>query len=312
MPAKRTGFTLIELLVVIAMIAVLVGLLLPAVQKVREAAARTQCVNNLKQIGLALHNFHDSNKAMPPGYRATGTYSDGATDTSPGWGWSAYLLPYLEQGNLYSQLNLNQPVQASVGIQQVLKCYICPSDVAPPAAFPISDPFGTQLVLAAPSCYAACCGNDFADVADPTGNGVFYRNSHVRFADMTDGASQTLLIGERSSASTLGIWAGAVNNALCRRGPQNPNPGTSAEPAPCLVLVHCHLINTLGDADGGLDDYSSLHPGGANCLFGDGAVHFVRSVPSDTSDGSYTSDSLILQALGTRAGSEVVPGDWLN
>src|SRR5262249_41879841 len=97
----RPAFTLIELLVVLAILGTLLGLLLPAVQKVREAAANTQCKNNLKQIGLALHDYHDANGALPPGYRATLPYLDGATDTAPGWGWAAHILPHLEQDPLY-------------------------------------------------------------------------------------------------------------------------------------------------------------------------------------------------------------------
>src|SRR5262249_35694376 len=136
---SKHAFTLIELLVALAIIGLLIGLLLPAVQKVRATAARLQCQNNLKQIGLACHHAHDANGSFPPGYVATATYTDGATDTAPGWGWAAFLLPYLEQDNLYRQLDFRNPVPRSPGIQTVVKTYLCPSDVYPSAAFPVPD-----------------------------------------------------------------------------------------------------------------------------------------------------------------------------
>src|SRR5437660_1731407 len=143
------GFTLIELLVVIAIIAVLIGLLVPAVQKVREAAARTQCLNNLKQIGLALHAYHDARKVFTPGYQSGSAYVDGASDTAPGWGWGAFILPYLEQGSLHRQLNFSQPIQNSAAIQTMLTIYLCPSDQPAPAAFAVPNGFGSPICLAA-------------------------------------------------------------------------------------------------------------------------------------------------------------------
>jgi prepilin-type N-terminal cleavage/methylation domain-containing protein/prepilin-type processing-associated H-X9-DG protein len=301
MRRSRPAFTLIELLVVIAILAILVGLLLPAVQKVRQAAARTQCQNNLKQIGIACHSYHDANQGLPPGYLATAPYSDGATDTSPGWGWGAFLLPYLEQDSLSRQFDLGQPVPSSPAIQTVLKAYLCPADAPPTSAFSITGPTGAGVALAAPSSYAATCGPDASDVADPTGLGVFYRNSRTRFSDITDGTSQTVMIGDRAWADSQGIWAGAPSGGVLRAGPRNPWQSATG-PAANFVLAHNNWINIKTDADGGLDDFSSYHPNGANLLFADGSVHFVRSI---TVDGP---ERQALWALGTRAGGEVIQG----
>jgi prepilin-type N-terminal cleavage/methylation domain-containing protein/prepilin-type processing-associated H-X9-DG protein len=309
----RNGFTLIELLVVIAIIAVLIGLLLPAVQKVREAAARLKCVNNLKQVGLALHNYENANQRFPSGYLAAGAYSDGATDTAPGWGWATLILPYAEQDNLYRSINLNLPVQHpqnAPAVNQVVKLYLCPSDLAPAAPFTVPDGFGDPVVQAGASSYAACVGGDESGTVDPLGAGAFYRNSATRVADVTDGMSNTIFVGERSWANAKGIWAGVPAGAVCARGPKNPSPGSANGwlRAPTLVLAHAHLNNATTDTDSGLDDFSSPHVGGANFLFGDGSVRFIRTIPGDNADGSYTQDSIAFQALGTRAGGEVITG----
>jgi prepilin-type N-terminal cleavage/methylation domain-containing protein/prepilin-type processing-associated H-X9-DG protein len=296
---RRRAFTLVELLVVLSIVALLLGLLLPAVQKVRSSAARLECANHLHQLGLACHHYHDALGSLPPGYFALGQYVDGETDTAPGWGWAAYLLPFVEQSGLHRQINFTQPVQDSPAIQTVLPLFLCPADVVLPQPFLLSDAFFTPVALAAPSSYAATCGPDASQVFDPTGAGCFYRNSHIRLTDVTDGTSETILIGDRSWAQTNGVWAGAPAGAVARAGMLNPW-ALATGPAPTLVLVHNNWINIRTDSDGGLDDFSSNHTNGANFLFADGSVHFIQSI---IGPGQPHND---FQALGTRAGDEVI------
>src|SRR5260370_28008820 len=158
--------------------------------------------------------------------------------------------------------------------------YLCPSDSPPTTAFAVNGPTGSLVALMAPSSYAATCGPDASDVADPTGLGVFYRNSRTRITDITDGTSQTVMLGERAWADSRGVWAGAPAGAVMRPGPRNPWQTVTA-PAPCLVLAHNNWLNIKTDADGGLDDFSSYHTGGGNLLFADGAVHFVHPITVD-------------------------------
>ncbi|HEY1860093.1 MAG TPA: DUF1559 domain-containing protein [Gemmataceae bacterium] len=297
MRRARSGFTLIELLVVIAIIAILIGLLMPAVQKVRAAAARVGCMNNLHQIGLAAHNFHDVNKGLPPGYLATAYYPD----TAPGWGWGAYLLPYIEQDNVYNQIDFTQPVQSQPAIRVMIKTYLCPADNPPSGPFPITDATLTTLCLAAPCSYAATVGQDASEVDAFTGDGIFYRNSKTRLTDITDGTSQTVMIGDRACSQVLGIWAGAPSGGITRPGPRNVWVNATA-PAACLILAHNNWINIQTDADGGLDDFSSNHPVGVNLVFADASVHFIRTI---TADGP---ERRAFWALGTRAGGEVIQG----
>jgi prepilin-type N-terminal cleavage/methylation domain-containing protein/prepilin-type processing-associated H-X9-DG protein len=353
---NRPGFTLIELLVVIAIIVVLIGMLLPAIQKAREAAARSQCANNLKQMGIACNNYANDWKCLPPGYTANGSFVNGATDTTPGWGWAAYLLPYLDQAPLYKAINLNADIatgQTAITIetgpnttvqgnpiQMVLKAFICPSDITPTTAFSVPQYTSGQSpsagggpltsatsVLAGPSSYAASCGGDESDVATGFNNtgagmGVFYRNSAVKFTDIRDGASNTTMIGERAFAMAQGVWAGAITNGAIVRGSLNPCPSTGISWyfSPNLVMAHCNLNNAQTDPDGGLDDFSSLHVTGSNMLYCDGSVRFIRNItgfaatgagfPNPLSgSGNYTADGITFQAMGTRAGNEVIsPG----
>ena len=302
LPRNRgAGFTLIELLVVIAIMAILIGLLVPAVQKVRESAARLQCQNNLKQIGLAMHSYHDANKVLPPGYAANGSYVDGANDTAPGWGWAAFILPFIEQDAAYRQIDWTRPLQSQPVAQTVIPLFLCPSDVVSPSPFAITDAGMGTLALAAPSSYAATVGQDASDVADPTGDGIFYRNSRTRLTDVTDGTSQTVMAGDRAWAQTQGIWAGAPTGGVVRAGQMNPWRNATA-PAPCLVLAHNNWINILTDSDGGLDDFSSMHSYGVNLVFADGSVHFIHSI---TADGP---ERRAFWAMGTRAAGDSIQG----
>jgi prepilin-type N-terminal cleavage/methylation domain-containing protein/prepilin-type processing-associated H-X9-DG protein len=301
MHRSRQAFTLIELLVTIAIIGILVALLLPAVQKIRSAADRVRCANNLKQMGLACQNYHDMFAAFPPGY-VTYVGTTNTSVTSPGWGWSAFLLPYVEQENLFRAINFNLLIEDptnAVAVQTPVPVYICPADVGIPPTIPVTDATDHVICQAAPSSYAATVGNDYSDVADATGNGVFYRNSHIAIADVTDGTSSTTLLGDRAWNQALGIWAGAINQGVIRPGRQNLWPYATG-PAPALILVHNNWINIQTDTDGGLDDFSSNHPGGANILFADGSVHFI----ADIIGAGIRHDTFM--ALGTRAGGEVV------
>jgi prepilin-type N-terminal cleavage/methylation domain-containing protein/prepilin-type processing-associated H-X9-DG protein len=303
--ARRTGFTLIELLVVIAIIAVLIALLLPAVQQAREAARRTQCKSNLKQIGLALHNYAEAFTRFPPGYIA----SADTTATTPGWGWSTMILPQLDQSTVYNQLNLNLPIEnpANAGAARTfLSVYLCPTDIYQPGPFAITNSASAVVTQATPSSYIGCVGNDSSDVDDNVnrGNGMLYRNSDTRMADVTDGTSNTIIAAERSWSQANGSWIGAPNTGRLRAGTKNPFAPLD-EAASFLILGHAHWINIMNDPDGGLDDFSSLHIGGAHALFVDGSVRFLQTV---TTAGGSEND---FQAMGTRSGGEV-PGGYGN
>jgi prepilin-type N-terminal cleavage/methylation domain-containing protein/prepilin-type processing-associated H-X9-DG protein len=301
----RTAFTLIELLVVIAIIAILIGLLLPAVQRVRESASRMKCQNNLKQLGMALHNYHDTSGSFPPGYFASGLYVDGSTDTSPGWAWGAYILPFLEQQNLYNQFNFSLPVQNFPAIQTIVTAYLCPSDLTPSGPFTVTGNSWNTICMAPPSSYAACCGGGVSTTA-ATGNGAFYRNSHTRLLDITDGTSNTILIEERAFANVEGTWVGAISGGYCNEGKYNPDPvpGKLGQGAGDLVLIHAGTNNSSSGRN--LDDASSKHFVGSNFLFGDGSVHFLRNIASGSAD------SLTLKAMGTIAGGESLTTDLSN
>jgi prepilin-type N-terminal cleavage/methylation domain-containing protein/prepilin-type processing-associated H-X9-DG protein len=275
---RRAAFTLIELLVVIAIIGILIGLLLPAVQKVREAAANAQCQNNLKQIGVALHGHHTRTKYFPPGYtdRNPSAASDASADQGPGWGWAVYLLHDLEQDNVYGQINLAQNAGTGSVCQTFLPVFVCPSDDGA-RTFTVYDA-DTQtkaLAVVAPGNYIAVNGVKEVSSYPGSNNGAFLRNTRFRSSDITDGLSNTLFIGERNSGHSRTTWVGAVPGGGVP-ATQSSDPLASTELAAALVMGHgsrSHLPNDplVWDAD----IFYSRHPQGVNFLFGDGSVRSI-------------------------------------
>ncbi len=295
-PFLRRGFTLIELLVVIAIIAVLVALLLPAVQQAREAARRSQCKNNLKQFGLALHNYHDTFDMLP-------VAGSGGWGSSPQVGWGIRVLPYIDQAPLYNQLNFNlnytegqiladgQPAWAHYsGI------HICPSATYNPTPGP-----GTHAYSNYKGCVGStkvgsqngsCVFDNFALMNCPTGcqyagnsadpnqtNGLFVRlGAKIAFKDITDGLSNTLAVGECLFGCTGemggGYWNynGEGNACGSTVTPINTFISCSwATPAQYASMPSCHDQNEWSIGWG----FRSLHVGGSQFLFADGSVHFL-------------------------------------
>ena len=308
----RRGFTLVELLVVIAIIGVLVGLLLPAVQAAREAARRMQCSNNLKQIGLCLHNYHDTSNALPAGSNGT-LNAAGTAFGGHGWTWQSSILPYVEQSNLFNAIQGpdgfgNENGSQNAGKPLVIKAttlsmFWCPSqpDVRN----------GTQKNGYQSSNYNGnmgtrigngnddCIGTGIVTVADMktkpwgcmNGDGVFYVQSKTRFGDVTDGLSNTIFVSEvaDSGGDVMGIFGAGSDRRSMFSGGADSNPPT--EMSEYLIAAE-----TNDPINGGAEEAAgSWHVGGAQFAFGDGSIHFL----------SENMDMTTYRAISTRAGGEV-------
>ncbi len=287
------GFTLIELLVVIAIIAVLIALLLPAVQAAREAARRAGCINNLKQIGLGLHNYHQALDSFSIGYVAAPNADTNVT--TPGWGWAAAILPFLEQPALYNGANVALPIEdptnSTVRLTP-LAIYTCPTDRFT-GRFTLADAGNNPIADAQTTSYVGSFGRDVNISKTPDlGNGMFIRNRSFGLRDITDGSSQTILVGERGAVLTRVPWAGAINGGICVVTPGSPSQSTRTKTAPVEPLARADTGGAPGNLFFDPDDFFSPHPSGIHFLMADGSVKFIKASISSAVYGGLCSRNL--------------------
>lgn len=308
------GFTLIELLVVIAIIGVLIALLLPAVQSAREAARRAQCTNNLKQIGLAMHNYHQAHGVFPPGYvsdwrRDAGDFGTAEDDLGPGWAWGSMILPQLEQNAAYDAINfsLTMTSGANETVQTMrLGTFLCPSD-SMKQQIPVRNEANDATIYTVGSAnYVGVYGIGEVGDAPGRGTGVFFRNSKIGIQDITDGSSNTIAVGERSHDLSYVTWTGRAIGGWLHPTPSFEGGRNKFDPEPeesyTMVLGPIgleHLPRTPNQPSAHVEDYRSFHAGGVNFLFGDGSVRFVK-------DGI---NQHVYESLATRSGGEVISMD---
>jgi prepilin-type processing-associated H-X9-DG protein len=319
---------------VIAIIAVLISLLLPAVQKVREQANQTKCRNNIRQMGVALHAYHADRGSFPPGFISTlsnpnwvmppGNCNAEAPELGPGWSFFALILPYLEQGNVYQQINFNLPISDPANAQArrtAIATYLCPTDLGQGSVNvldcgnpPVAANTPTVMTDAAPCSYVGSLGGgsptnpDYGCYEYQPFNGVFHRNSQIRVADITDGTSVTIGIGERSRTFVEGTWVGVVPGEEVVYNQKTPPPQfNQALGQPCqnwrpsitAVLVHGRSY-TPNAGNGSPASFHSQHPGGVNFLLMDGSCRRI----------SNSIDLNVFRALCTRNNGEAVPSDY--
>ncbi|HEX3450122.1 MAG TPA: DUF1559 domain-containing protein, partial [Isosphaeraceae bacterium] len=263
---QRLAFTLIELLVVISIIGVLIALLLPAVQAARESARRTQCVNNLKQLGVAMHTYESASRSFPPGY--VSNFDTSGTDTGPGWGWAAMLLPQFEQKPLFDAINFNLPIEDvsnSTSRLTRMSVFLCPSDSAPSAWWAVTrDPSGVTLQNICQVAMANYVG--MYGTSDPgiDGDGIFFRDSKIGIPNITDGTTQTIAAGERAYALGMATWVGSVTGTSLFPLTDDGVGAPRLEFAPGMILGHAGGNVGPGNPRGEVNQFYSQHPGGVN------------------------------------------------
>ncbi|UUO05181.1 DUF1559 domain-containing protein [Blastopirellula sp. J2-11] len=309
----RRGFTLVELLVVIAIIGVLIGLLLPAVQQAREAARRMHCQNNLKQIGLALHNYHDTYQSLSSGNQGS-AHADGESYSGHGWTWHSNILTFLEQGTLFDAIQGSDGFGNESGSQNsgkplivrdtIVSVFWCPSqeDVTNGPSKNGYQPsnyngnMGTRIGNGNDDCECTGVMNLDEMRSDPwgcmNGNGIFYVDSKTRFRDVRDGLTNTIFVSEvvDTGGDTMGHYGvGSDRRAIFSTGADGNPPVEMSE----------YLIAAEGNdpINGGSEEAAgSWHAGGANFVMGDGSVRFL----------SENMDMATYQGLSTRSGGEVL------
>jgi prepilin-type N-terminal cleavage/methylation domain-containing protein len=305
---SRRAFTLVELLVVIAIIGGLIALLLPAVQSARGSARRMSSLGNLKQMGVAVHAYHDAKRRLPPGFTSTTTGSwpggsnDAVPESGPGWSFFAEILPHLEGAALHGRIDFSKLITdgANQGAREtIVPVFVDPGDTAP-KLIDIKDTSLNTMGRAAVCSYAGCLGTESYEELPFTG--VFHRNSRVRLDDITDGTSKTIGIGERMSRHTQSSWVGVTPNQQMVYAPESPkydatNPSLNARPAITAVLVH--VKSSVPSLQGSPGGFIGPHAAGTQFLNLDGSC---RLITAETSPD-------VFRALCTRSGNEIIPAD---
>lgn len=312
---RKAGFTMIELLVVLCIVAILIGLLLPAVQSSREAARRVQCTSRLKQIGVALSNYHSALKTFPPAY-ATG-HIEWTTETGENWGWASMCLGFLEQLPLYHSINFELGTYngaARTIRSTLLPEFLCPSANADTVTLYRSLRNEVFFDGIAPAHFIVSAGSrarttiisfNVSFERSSKLDGAMFRNSSVSLANISDGTSQTFLAGERSPDLAPATWFGTVPNVYAdvmtspKHGRQErvyANVLVLGHSGPFYEKVNPIWIDRPNYAETGADGYFSRHPGTCHFLFCDGSVRAIKE----------TIDPRVFTSLGTRAKGELI------